>query len=237
MNSKVWAADQVERRAVASLKPYERNSRTHSPEQIQQIAAAIERWGWTTPILISPEGMIIAGHGRHAAALQLGIEEVPVTVARGWSKDEIRAFVIADNKIALNAGWDEDLLRLEILDLQEVNFDVGAIGFDDKELSKLLGDIEADVGRPDGPGLSERFGIPPFSVMNAREGWWQDRKRAWLALGIQSELGRGEQLVPNGGGLNSKARYDKTSPGGSARPATDYSKTKARGNGIGRAVA
>jgi hypothetical protein len=87
--------------------------------------------------------------------------------------------------------------------------------------------------------LGERFIVPPFSVLSAREGWWQDRKRAWLAMGIQSELGRGEQLIPNGGGLASKEKYDKkpnAAPGGALMPATNYSKTKARGDGKGRAM-
>ena len=103
--------------------------------------------------------------------------------------------------MTLNSAWNDELLKVEILELAELNFDLPLIGFSGDELKDLLGE-EPDTPAPgNGAGsLSDRFGIPPFSVLNAREGWWQDRKRAWLALGIQSELGRGGDLIPNGGG-------------------------------------
>lgn len=196
-----WPADKVERRPVASLTPYARNARTHSPGQVDQIAASIREWGWTVPILVDETGGIIAGHGRVLAAHKLGLAEVPVMVAAGWTEAQKRAYVLADNKLALNAGWDADLLRVELTDLQAFDFDLGLTGFDDSELADLFKTTEGDEPQTGGAGsLADRFGIPPFSVLNAREGWWQDRKRAWLALGIQSELGRGEQLIPNGGG-------------------------------------
>lgn len=201
-----WPADRRERRAVADLKPYDRNARTHSPEQIAQLARAIEEWGWTTPILIDGSNRVIAGHGRLAAAKNLGIKEVPVTIAEGWSEAQVRAYVIADNQIALNAGWDEDLLRIEIGEIKGLDFDLGLMGFGDDDLARFIdaGGEAEDSADAEGPSLQERFGIAPFSVMNAREGWWQDRKRAWLALGIQSELGRGEG--------------DRACPGGSPMP-------------------
>lgn len=172
-----------------------------------QIAASIREWGWTAPILIDPDGGVIAGHGRLLAAQSLGVPEVPVIVASGWTDAQRRAYVIADNQLAVNAGWDETLLRVEIGGLDELGFDTSLLGFGD-ELAGLLADPDPEP-EDEAPRvtLAERFGIPPFSVMNAREGWWQERKRAWLALGIQSELGRGEQLIPNGGGMESKARY------------------------------
>ena len=102
-----WPADKVERWPIAKLIPYARNARTHSPEQVDQIAASIREWGWTNPVLVAEDGTIIAGHGRVLGAKKLGLTEVPVMVAAGWSEAQIRAYALADNKLALNAGWDE----------------------------------------------------------------------------------------------------------------------------------
>src|SRR3954466_4300566 len=99
-----WPADAVERRPVSSLTPYARNARTHSDAQVAQIAGSICEWGWTVPVLVDESGMLIAGHGRVLAARKLGLSEIPVMVARGWSEAQKRAYVIADNKLALNAG-------------------------------------------------------------------------------------------------------------------------------------
>src|SRR6516165_9746557 len=109
-----WPAYQIERRPLAALVPYARNARTHSDGQIGQIAASIREWGWTMPVLIDEAGTIIAGRGRVLAAARLGIDQVPVLIARGWSEAQKRAYVIADNKLTDNAGWDEALLRLEV---------------------------------------------------------------------------------------------------------------------------
>ena len=194
--SKMWPADKVERRDLGSLLPYAKNSRTHSDAQVAQIAASMKEWGWTTPILIDESGQIIAGHGRILAARKLGYDQAPVMVAEGWSDAKKRAYVIADNKLALNGGWSEDMLKIELEELGELGFDLDLIGFTDEEIL-ALGDGELtdddEPGEPAEPkgNLSDRFMIPPFTVLNAREGWWQNRKRAWLALGIKSELGRG----------------------------------------------
>jgi hypothetical protein len=183
----------VERRSVAALIPYARNARTHSPEQVDQIAASIREWGWTIPVLVDEAGGIIAGHGRILAAHRLGIEDVPVMVAAGWSDAKKRAYMLADNKLTLNGEWDLDRLAIEIAELRASDFDISLIGFSESEIDDLL---KADGGGDaTGAGaLAERFMVPPFSVLNAREGWWQARKAAWLALGIQSELGRGENM-------------------------------------------
>src|SRR4051812_10276611 len=101
-----WPADAVERRPVAALVPYARNARTHSDEQVAQIAASIREFGWTVPVLVDEQGNVVAGHGRVLAAQRLGLPEIPVMVAAGWSEAKRRAYVIADNKLALNAGWD-----------------------------------------------------------------------------------------------------------------------------------
>ena len=111
---KSWPADKVERRAIETLIPYARNARTHSDEQVAQIAASMREWGWTNPILIDEAGGIIAGHGRVLAARQLGLTDAPCMVATGWSDAQRRAYVLADNKLALNAGWDAEMLSLVI---------------------------------------------------------------------------------------------------------------------------
>jgi DNA modification methylase len=136
-NTKANPADEIERWSLDKLTPYARNSRTHSDEQVAQLAASIREWGWTTPVLVDEDGGIIAGHGRVLAARQLGMVEVPVVVARGWSDAKRRAYVIADNKLALNAGWDAELLALELGELGELGFDLDLTGFSDEELDGL----------------------------------------------------------------------------------------------------
>src|SRR3954469_4368202 len=132
---KHWPADKVERWPMTRLVPYARNARTHSAEQIDQIAASIREWGWTTPVLVAEDCTIIAGHGRVLGAKNLGLTDAPVMVARGWSKAQIKAYALADNKLALNAGWDEALLALEIADLQDLGFDLPLVGFTEAEIA------------------------------------------------------------------------------------------------------
>jgi len=127
----------VKYKAVEDLIPYARNSRTHSDEQVAQIAASIKEWGWTTPILVDETGGIIAGHGRLLAARKLKMEQVPTIEAAGWSDAQKRAYVIADNKLALNAGWDESLLALEFGELEGLGFDVELTGFSAEEIAAL----------------------------------------------------------------------------------------------------
>lgn len=133
-----WPADRVERRRTATLVPYARNARTHSEAQVAQIAASVREWGWTVPVLIDDEGTIIAGHGRVLAAQSLGLDEVPVMVASGWTDAQRRAYVLADNRLALNAGWDTELLKLELADLKAADFDMGLMGFGEDELADML---------------------------------------------------------------------------------------------------
>lgn len=159
---KRWPADKVERRKVSDLIPYARNARTHSDAQVAQIAASIKEWGWTTPVLVDTDGQIIAGHGRVMAARKLGIDEVPVMVAEGWSEAQKRAYVLADNQLALNAGWDMDLLTLEVGELNLDGFDLDLIGFDDKMLSKLLADsVEGNTDPDEIPEVP----VNPVSVL------------------------------------------------------------------------
>jgi len=150
-----WPADSVERRKVETLVPYARNARTHSAEQVAQIAASIKEWGWTTPVLIDESGQIIAGHGRIIAARKLGMAEVPVIIAEGWTEAQKKAYVIADNKLALNAGWDESMLALEFGELEGLGFDLELTGFTGEEIKAFsFGDESVSLDKmptlPDG---------------------------------------------------------------------------------------
>jgi len=153
--SAAWPAKSVEMRALAELLPYARNSRTHPKSQILKLAAAIREWGWTTPILIAEDGTIISGHGRALAAETLGIRDVPVMVARGWTEEQQRAYVLADNQIALDAGWDKELLASELADLKALDFDLALTGFDKPDLDALLADPETEGGHDDTVAPSE----------------------------------------------------------------------------------
>ena len=150
-----WPADKVERRPISELIPYARNSRTHSDAQVAQIAASIREWGWTMPILVDEDGNVIAGHGRIMAAQKLGIADVPCMTATGWSEAKRRAYVIADNKLALNAGWDDNVLKLELQDVDALGFDLTLTGFDVAELANLFDEpdfapgTEGDQGKLD----------------------------------------------------------------------------------------
>ena len=125
-------------RNVADLIPYARNSRTHSDEQVAQIAASIKEFGWTNPILTDGDNGLIAGHGRLLAARKLGHKEVPTIELTGLTDTQKKAYIIADNKLALNAGWDDEVLKIEIADLLADGFTLSVLGFDTDELQKLL---------------------------------------------------------------------------------------------------
>lgn len=148
-----WPADKVERRNIKTIIPYARNSRTHSDEQVAQIAASIKEWGFTNPILVDVDGEIIAGHGRLLAAQKLGLDEVPCITAVGWSEAQKKAYVIADNKLALNAGWDNDMLSIEFAELKDMDFDLVLTGFDADELANLLQEPEKE-------GLTDEDDVP-----------------------------------------------------------------------------
>jgi ParB-like chromosome segregation protein Spo0J len=146
--------DKLERWPIERLVPYERNARTHSPEQVAQIAASIQEFGFTNPILVASDDGILAGHGRLAAAKDLGLSEVPVVVLDHLTPTQRRAYVLADNKLALNAGWDEDLLQQEIAALSLVEFDLGLLGWSDDELAGMLDPEGIDDDAPP-PGADD----------------------------------------------------------------------------------
>jgi ParB family chromosome partitioning protein len=144
-------AQSIELWPIDKLVPYDRNARTHSDEQILQVANSIQRFGFTNPILVASDAGIIAGHGRLAAARQLGMDQVPVIVLDHLTPEERRAYVLADNRLAENAGWDEELLRLEVGDLAELDFDLSLLGWSDDELAQLMPEVEELDDMPDLP--------------------------------------------------------------------------------------
>ena len=139
----------IETIKTADLVPYARNSRTHSESQVAQIAGSIREFGFTNPVLIDAENGIIAGHGRVMAAGKLGLKEVPCIRLAHLSDIQRRAYIIADNKLALNSGWDEEMLGLELADLREMDFDLGLIGFDSAEIEEFLNPTEPESGLSD----------------------------------------------------------------------------------------
>lgn len=148
-----------ELRPIAGLVPYARNSRTHSEEQIAQLVESMREWGFTMPVLVDEAGGIIAGHGRVMAATRIGLMEVPVLVARGWSDAKKRAYVIADNKLALNAGWDEEILAAEMAELQAMGFNLELTGFSNEELLDMLNE-EHKEGKTDDDAVPEQPKVP-----------------------------------------------------------------------------
>ena len=164
---------------VGTLRPYPRNARTHSKKQIRQIARSIERFGFTNPVLVSDSGEIIAGQGRVEAAKFLKMERVPTLRLSHLSEAERRAYVLADNKLALNAGWDMEILALELQGLIDLDFEVDLTGFGQAEIDMILD--EAREGSPDTPPGPEdeppSVGDPASSVTRPRDVWQIGRHR------------------------------------------------------------
>lgn len=132
-------------RSVSELIPYARNARTHSDEQVARIAASIKEFGWTNPILIDGENGIIAGHGRVLAARKLGLEKVPTIELSGLTEAQKRAYILADNRLALDAGWDEEMLKLEFAELEKEGFELSKTGFSDEEINEMMADLDREV--------------------------------------------------------------------------------------------
>lgn len=129
-------------RQVADLIPYARNARTHSDEQVTRIASSIKEFGFTNPILIDGDNGILCGHGRLAAAKKLGMREVPTIELSGMTDAQKRAYILADNKLALNSTWDYETLKIELSSLDEIGYEIGLTGFSDSEFNNLFGLID-----------------------------------------------------------------------------------------------
>jgi hypothetical protein len=173
---------EIQYKATEDLIPYARNSRTHSAEQVAQIAASIREFGWTNPILIDGENGIIAGHGRVLAAHKLGETQVPTIELSHMSDTQKRAYIIADNKLALNAGWDDEMLALELRALGNLGFDINLIGFSAEELKSLMDIAEADAI------YSNKITVPIYEPRNKKppiEDLYDDTKAINLIADIK----------------------------------------------------
>lgn len=142
---------------VADLIPYARNSRTHSDEQVSQIAASIKEFGFLNPVIVDGDNGIIAGHGRVMAAKKLGMTEVPAVEASHLTDAQRRAYIIADNKLALNAGWDDEMLRVEFDELSAMGFDLDLTGFTHQEMFEIVTDKEFAPGTEDDQGKLDQL--------------------------------------------------------------------------------
>ena len=187
---------------VEKLIPYARNARTHSDEQVAQIAASIAEFGWTNPILAGADGIVIAGHARLQAARKLGMTEVPVIVLDHLNETQRRALVLADNRLALNAGWDEAMLRVELESLQDGDFNLDVVGFSDAELEELLRDPEqVTEGQTDEDTVPE---TPETAVTVPGDAWRLGSHR--LLCGDSTQMESVEKVLA--GGLADMAFFD-----------------------------
>lgn len=196
----MWATDRI--------KPYDKNPRTLPEKAVAKVAGSLKTFGFQKPIVVDDQGVVITGHVVLKAAQQAGFTRVPVLISNLDAK-AAKAYRLADNRTAQETDWLDDLLKAELTDLDAASFDLVSIGFDDDELARLLGEASNEAISNGTGSLADRFGIPPFSVLNAREGWWQERKRTWIGIGIQSELGRGETA---GGKLTMSALVPELKP-------------------------
>jgi DNA modification methylase len=180
---------QIEYIETEKLIPYARNSRTHSDDQVQQIMGSIKEFGFTNPVLVDGDGVIIAGHGRTMAAQRLGMKEVPCLRLSHLTEAQKRAYIIADNKLALNAGWDDEMLSVELRNLRDEDFDLSLTGFDDAELAALLADAVAE-GLTDEDAVPE---VPEQPVTVEGDVWLLGRHR--LMCGDSTSIDAVEKLM------------------------------------------
>jgi DNA modification methylase len=180
---------QIEYIETGKLIPYARNSRTHSDDQVQQIMGSIKEFGFTNPVLVDGDGVIIAGHGRTMAAQRLGMKEVPCLRLSHLTEAQKRAYIIADNKLALNAGWDDEMLSVELRNLRDEDFDLSLTGFDDAELAALLADAVAE-GLTDEDAVPE---VPAVPVTVEGDVWLLGRHR--LMCGDSTSIDAVERLM------------------------------------------
>ena len=177
----------IESLPIERLIPYARNSRTHSDAQIAQVAASIREFGFTNPVLIDAEDGIIAGHGRVLAARKLGLDKVPCIRLAHLSETQKRAYIIADNKLALNAGWDEEMLGLELAELREEDFDLGLLGFTEGELGEF--DVESGDMPTLPDGDKQPFQQKTFTLHD------EQAEEVDAAITKAKEMGHGESGV------------------------------------------
>ncbi len=205
---------------ISELRLDPANARQHDERNLEAIKGSLARFGQQKPIVVDADGVVVAGNGTVEAARTLGWEQVDVVGTELVGADRT-AYAIADNRTAELAAWDKGSLAAVLAGLKgDADISELVTGFTPAEIEQLIASGSGAGGNGGHASLADRFGVPPFSVLDARQGYWQDRKRAWLALGIQSEVGRG----------------DNTAPAGSPRPATKLGsdgRTR-RGDGYGR---
>ena len=152
-----WPANEIRWWDIDDLQPYDKNSRTHTEAQIDQLCTSMGEWGWTVPILVDEHGGIIAGHGRYEAAKRLGYSKAPCTTAVGWTETQKRAYVIADNKLTENSTWDLERLGIELSEIRAEGFEISLTGFDDHKFAEILEDTDfSAVGSIDENRLSDQ---------------------------------------------------------------------------------
>lgn len=168
---------------IDRLVPYEKNPKVHPPEQVAQIVASMRQFGWTIPVLIDPDGKVIAGHGRLQAAREIGLTSVPVLIARGWSDDQKRAYIIADNRLTEGGAWDADLLRGELADLFDAGFDMTTLGYSAAELDAAMQGWAVSSERVDGtaPGITGNLSVVSVKCTRAQEAAVRDAVVAAMA--------------------------------------------------------
>lgn len=186
MHSPKSMARRLEVWPIDRLQPYARNPRTHSDEQVDQLCRSMEEFGFTNPILVDDDDGIIAGHGRLAAARRLGLEEVPVVVLNGLTEDQRKAYIIADNKLPENAGWNEAQLSEILAELEQAEFDLSVIGFSDDELAELLAGADEE---PPGAGAEDEIPEEPETpVTRPGDVWLMGAKVTCPQCGKKNDL-------------------------------------------------
>jgi ParB family chromosome partitioning protein len=194
-------ASAIEFWALDKLKPYERNARTHSPEQVDKIASSIIEFGFTNPILVDGDAGIIAGHGRLMAASKLGLAQIPVIELTHLTEAQKRAYVLADNRLAEDAGWDEELLAGELAALQDMEFDLSLTGFNEEEMADLLGSGISEARLPDLPsGGKEPFQQKTFTLHD------DQADQVDRALALAKQMGEFDTRLNENGNGNALAR-------------------------------
>ena len=187
--------------------PYVNNPRHNNHEAIEKVASSIREYGFRSPIIVDKDNIIIAGHTRYYAAKRLKLDQIPIIKADDLTPAQVRGLRIADNKVAEYSSWDNDLLSIEFEELKDLGFDLDLTGFEDFEIDDILsididGDNAGDSLDENRENLQERFIVPPFSILDTRQGYWQERKRIWKQI-IKSGNGRDEGLL--GAGLKTLA--------------------------------
>jgi DNA modification methylase len=168
---------------TSDLIPYARNSRTHSEAQVTKIASSIKEFGFINPVVTDGKNGIVAGHGRVLAANKLGLKEVPCVEAAHLTEAQKRAYVIADNRMALDAGWDFEMLKVELKDLEDMKFDLTITGFELGEMASMFDELPEEKYTDGKIGsMANRYGVPPFSILDTRQGYWIELKRKWRDL-------------------------------------------------------